>query len=130
MAFLFDKGGFINTELQYSDQSSYNYVDNKKYSSTVSNQTTSTYSPSYAPIDARSLILTINSPNATTKKSDSVEGAIPSTYIKPSILPTTDLGSSDPSITSKQDAASGMGIPTNWLIIGLVGAGIFLLVRK
>lgn len=128
-----------NFDYDYSDQRSYQFSDSSKkswtYAPVTSTQTTSTYAPQYAPVDARSVILTINSPNATTKKEDSLSGSSQNTGIAPIQSPKISLPLDFGTTSTDQNSSPSVGgaIGWNWTtfaIIGLVGAGAYLIFIK
>lgn len=124
MAFLFDKLFEKGIDASKVDQSSYNdqrQIDNsKKSSKTITNTTTTT--------DARSLILTINSPNAVTKKSDKTVPSV-STDVTPTMNAGTDFGSpvNQPTASAETGASGSSGWIDLLIIGGLVGGGLIIL---
>jgi len=99
-------------------------------------QRTTTYSPQFAPVDARSLILTMNSPYAVTKKSDRIYGAGMSTTVSPYQAPIleqpTDFGATEAPFKVDPSLKFGMGIdPSTMMLLGGVSiAAYFLFLRK
>jgi len=122
---LFDKvaGNDTNTSTTLTDQ---RQIDNsKKYQKTINTTNTVT--------DNRSLILTLNSPNAVTKKADKTSPEV-SSAVTPSLTTPTQFGNpvSTPISNSERSTAgsgsSGSGSFERLILIGgAVAGGVLLL---
>lgn len=105
----------------YSDQ---RQIDqSKKINKTITNTSTVT--------DARSVILTINSPNATTKKSDKTVPTV-ETPISPTLTSPTSFGSptNQPTFSTDQGSGSTASGLMDYVFLGLMGVGGFVLVNN
>lgn len=99
----------------------------------ISSQLTNTDSRSYqfAPVDARSLILTLNSPDASISKKDDLVGSSlsPNTSINPNQV--TDLGATEiPLKISPNIGLNGLGGGTSLILYGIIGFGAYKLLTK
>lgn len=104
---------------------------------TISKKEANTYSPqntttsTYAPVDARSLTLILNSPESTVKKADRVSGSAQT--VDALNRPSVDLGSDTispnqkiPLDISPNFAVGGMDLGTI-LLLGGIGVGAYFL---
>lgn len=102
-------------------------TDASKKSSVFAPQTTTTKSYQYAPQDARSLMVVMNSPYAQTSKKDKVSGSSLDPRINPSQSIPTDMGGTE--IPFKISPNIGLGGGGSNLLfygaLGLVGYGIY-----
>ena len=130
--------GLVNSSAQFkADVTANANIDAKQIDSSKKIQKTLTYNPvvttssQYAPVDARSLVLTLNSPYAQPSNKNSVYGATAAQRVDTSATsdPTfSAAGQSGTPTFSLAGLAPNLSGFSNWLVIGglaLAGFGIY-----
>lgn len=130
MGFLTDQFKLFNAETQITPTDNRQYQYSKKESTVISDSSNRVYAPVTTMSDNRSLILTVNSPNAVTSKKDSTSqepsfGYAPYTGINPNLSGGSQTQKSEPNISTGLEG----GIDTNKLLFfGALGVGAILLI--
>ena len=119
----------FNPEFLTSDATANIDVNASKKSVSSQYSPTTTTTTTINPVDARQLVINLNSPGTTTKKADRISGSDVSPSVTSSPNQSTDLGATEVPLDIGLPSIGGSGV-IQWLVIVGIGFGAYKLLSS